>query len=139
MEVSEEKSARYIDELAQKVPFKFVDRIVFLDESSVVTELHGKGLPYRFADAAQVDTFGVLEFVAQSSGLILRERKTPGRRGVISSFQNVERKQDIPLEFPLRLESQLIDERWSFFEFRFKVLSKAELAFEGNINIFIGG
>jgi hypothetical protein len=139
MEVSEQESARYIEELAQAVPFKFVDRIIFLNDSCVVTELHSRGLPHRFADATEVDTFGVLEFAAQSSGLILRERKKPGQRGVISSFQNVERKQNSALQFPLRLESQLIDERWSFFEFRFKVLSGAELAVEGNINIFIGG
>jgi hypothetical protein len=138
MEVCEEESARYIDELAQGLPFKFVDRVRFLNEFCVVAELHGKGMPYRFADAAQVDTYAILEFAAQSSGLVLRGRKLSGRRGVISSFQDVERKKNGALHFPLRLESALVDERLSFFQFDFKVHSDSEIAVVGSISIFIG-
>jgi hypothetical protein len=138
MEVSEEESVRCIDELAQGLPFKFVDKVCFLNESCVVTELHGRGMPYRFADTAQADTYAILEFAAQSSGLVLRNRKLSGRRGVISSFQDVQRKKSGVLYFPLRLESTLVDQRWSFFEFHFKVYSDSDIAVVGGISIFIG-
>jgi predicted hotdog family 3-hydroxylacyl-ACP dehydratase len=129
---------RYIEELAQKPPFRFVDRIVHLDESSVVTELHGWEMPGRFADAQQVEMYVVLELAAQSSGLVLRDRKKAGARGVIASFRDVERTADRELTYPLRLASRLVDERWTMFGFDFEVYSGEGLAMVGNVGIFIG-
>lgn len=137
MEVSEEASEGYIDGLAQAVPFRFVDRVRFLDDSRAVTELRARVMPYRFADVEQVDTYSILEFAAQSSGLILRGRKHEGGRGVITSFTGVERKTREKLRFPLRLESRLVEDRWPLFGFSFQVHEASELVFVGNVGIFI--
>jgi hypothetical protein len=137
MEVSEEASECYIDDLAQAVPFRFVDRVRFLDDSRAVTELRACVMPYRFVDLEQVDTYAILEFAAQSSGLILRGRKKEGGRGVITSFTRVERKKCEKLDFPLRLESRLVEDRRPLFEFSFQVHAGSELVFVGNVGIFI--
>lgn len=140
MEVCEAESARLIDGLAQAAPFRFVDRVRYLDEVRVVTELlHGRSMPERFADAMWVDTYAVLEFAAQSSGLVLRGRKKDGSRGVIASFRGVERKIREALRLPLRLESRLVNERWTLYEFDFQVHSGAELAVIGSVGIVISG
>src|SRR5262249_37186694 len=129
MELCEPESARLIDGLAQTAPFRFVDRVHYLDEVRVVTELlHGRCLPERFADAIEVDTYTVLEFAAQSSGLVLRGRKKEGSRGVIASFRGVEHKTRDVLHLPLRLESRLVSERWNLYEFDFQVHSGEQLA-----------
>ncbi len=138
MELGEEASARCIAGLAQAAPFRFVDRVRFLDDTRVVTELHGQGLPHRFVDADEVETWTVLEFAAQSSGLVLRDRKKAGARGVIASFRGVERRSDEALRFPLRLESTLVDDRGPLYGFDFEVHSTAGLAVVGNIVIHIG-
>ncbi len=138
MELSLEDSERCIDGLAQAMPFRFVDRVHYLDETRVVTEMHGRSMPERFMDAACVDAYAVLEFVAQSSGLVLRGRKKSGARGVIASFRGVEWKTREPLRLPLRMESRLVDERWTRFEFDFRVDSEEVLAVVGSIGIVIG-
>jgi hypothetical protein len=140
MEVCAAESSRLIDGLAQAAPFRFVDRVRYLDEVRVVTELlQGRCMPERFADATWVDTYAVLEFAAQSSGLVLRGRKKNGARGVIASFRGVERKVREALRLPLRLESRLVNERWTSYEFDFQVYSGAELAVTGSIGIVISG
>jgi hypothetical protein len=136
MDVSEEASERYINALAQAAPFRFVDRVHFLDDVRVVTELRASGMPNRFVDPEQVDTYTILEFAAQSSGLILSGRKKAGGRGVITSFTGVEQK-CAKLEFPFRLESLLVEERSPLFEFKFKVHAGTKLAFVGGVGIFI--
>lgn len=138
MEMSLAESERCIDGLAQTAPFRFVDRVCYLDEERVVAELHGRNMPDRFVDAAGVDAYAVLEFAAQSSGLVLRGRKTNGARGVIASFRGVEWKTREPLRLPLRLESRLVDERWTRFEFDFRVYSEQVLGVVGSIGIVIG-
>ena len=138
MELTLDESTRCIERLAQAVPFRFVDRVRYLDQARVVTELHGYGMPGRFADTDCADAYAVLEFAAQSSGLILRGRKKEGTRGVISSFRSVEWKTRDALGFPLSLESRLVDERWMLFEFDFTVHSGTQLAVTGNIGIVIG-
>ena len=138
MDLCETESARLIDGLAQAPPFRFVDRVHYLEAGRVVTELREHPMPGRFVDAVRVDTYAVLEFAAQSSGLILRDRKKQGGRGVIASFRGVERKTAEELRLPLRLESRLVDERWSLYEFEFQVHSQAELAMVGSIGIVIG-
>ncbi len=132
-----EASASYIDGLAQAVPFRFVDRVCFLDDSRAVTELQAHGRPHRFVDVEQLGTYAILEFAAQSSGLILRSRKQAGGRGVIASFRGVERKKYAKLEFPLRLESRIVEERSPLFEFSFEVHEGSQLVFVGNVGIFI--
>lgn len=140
MEVCETESARLIEGLAQTAPFRFVDRVRYLDEVRVVTELlHGRCMPERFADAILVDTYAVLEFAAQSSGLVLRGRKKPGSRGVIASFRGIEQKTRETLRFPLRLESRLVSERYTLYEFDFQVHSQAQLAVTGSVGIVISG
>ena len=138
MELCQAESTRLIEGLAQEKPFRFVDRVCYLDETRVVTELHGQEMPLRFVDASGVDTYAVLEFAAQSSGLLLRSRKKDGARGVIASFRGVECKNSDALRLPLRLESQLVGERWTMFEFDFQVYGGAELALVGSIGIVIG-
>ena len=138
MELTLDESNRCIERLAQAVPFRFVDRVRYLDGAHVVTELHTQSMPERFADAASVDAYAVLEFAAQSSGLILRGRKKEGARGLIASFRSVQWKTHDALCFPLSLESRLVDERWMLFEFDFQVHSGTELAVIGSIGIVIG-
>lgn len=138
MHVSEAESARLIDGLAQAVPFRFVDRVCYLGAARVVTELHERGMPLRFEDVGGGDTYMVLEYAAQSSGLILRNRKKPGSRSLIASFRGVQRKTLGPLRWPLRLESRLVGESWTLFEFDFEVYGGAELALVGSIGIVIG-
>lgn len=138
MEMNQDESTRCIDGLAQTAPFRFVDRVLFLDETRVEAELHGRGLPDRFAEQDQADLYVILEFAAQSSGLVLRGRKNKGARGVIASFRGVENKATGPIRFPLRIESRLVDERWSMYEFDFRVHTDSELTVTGNIGIFIG-
>ncbi|MDR2012140.1 MAG: hypothetical protein LBQ20_03680 [Rhodanobacter sp.] len=140
MEVGEAESARLIDGLAQTAPFRFVDRVRYLDEVRVVTEfLHGRCLPERFADALWVDTYAVLEFAAQSSGLVLRDRKKEGSHGVIASFRGIEHKIREALRLPLRLESRLVSERSTLYEFDFQVYSEEQLAVIGSVGIVISG
>ena len=140
MEVCETESARLIDGLAQTAPFRFVDRVRYLDDVCVVTELlQGRSMPERFADAVAVDTYAVLEFAAQSSGLVLRSRKKDGSRGVIASFRGIEQKTREALRFPLRLESRLVSERYTLYEFDFQVHSGAQLAVTGSVGIVISG
>ena len=137
MEVSEGASDSYIEGLAQTVPFRFVDRVSFLDESRAVTELRSDIMPSRFADPQSVDTYVILEFAAQSSGLILRGRKQQGGRGVIASLSGVEHKKCGKVDFPLRLESRLVEERSPLFQFTFQVHAGSQLVFIGNVGIFI--
>ena len=140
MEVCEAESARLIDGLAQTAPFRFVDRVRYLDEVRVMTELlQGRCMPERFADSTSVDTYAVLEFAAQSSGLVLRGRKKDGSRGVIASFRGVEHKIREALHLPLRLESRLVSERWTLYEFDFQVHSGEQLAVIGSVGIVISG
>ena len=136
MEVSEQASESYIRELAQAVPFRFVDRVRFLDESRAVTELRLLALPHRFVDPEQVETYAMLEFAAQSSGMILRGRKKEGGRGVITSLSG-KRKTWERLEFPLQLESCLVEARSPLFDFRFQVHAGSALVFVGTVGIFI--
>lgn len=136
MEVSEQASESFIRDLAQTAPFRFIDRVRFLDDSRAVTELRWVPLPHRFVDPEQVETYAILEFAAQSSGLILRGRKKAGGRGVITSLTG-KRKTPEKLEFPLRLESCLVEERSPLFEFSFQVHAGAELVFVGTVGIFI--
>jgi len=136
MQVSETASECYIEGLTQIVPFRFVDRVHFLNDSRAVTELSARAMPYRFVAPGQVDTYAILEFAAQSSGLILRGRKKGGGRGVITSLTG-ERKKCGEIELPLRLESRLVEERYSLFEFSFQVHAGLELVFVGSVGIFI--
>jgi hypothetical protein len=138
MLVSEAASKRYIGGLAQTIPFRFVDRVRFLDDSRVVTDLCSRALPHRFVAPGQVDTYVILEFAAQSCGLILRGRKkSQGGRGFIASLTG-ERRNRGGIELPLQLDAHLVEERWARFEFRFQVHSGTELVFVGSVGIFIG-
>lgn len=138
MELSQAQSASLIDGLAQAAPFRFIDRVCFLDDERVVTELHRQDMPQRFADADALETYAALEFAAQSSGLLLRGRKLAGARGVIASFRGIEAQSGVPLRLPLRLESRLVSARWTLFEFDFAVYVESQLALVGNIGIVIG-
>lgn len=138
MKLSDELSTLYIEGLAQTAPFRFVDKVLYLDETQVITELYGSDNPYKFADASQVETYVMLEYAAQSSGLILRDKKR-GQRGVIASFQQVERKSYQQVRFPVRLESRLVEERRPVYSFEFGVFAGDELMVQGTISIFIGG
>jgi hypothetical protein len=136
MQLSETTSDCYIDGLAQAAPFRFVDRVCFLDDSRAVTELRACGMPRRFVAPEQVDTYTILEFAAQSSGLILRGRKEGGGRGVITSLKG-ERKKSGEIEFPLQLEARLVEERGPLFGFSFQVHAGSDLVFVGSVGIFI--
>jgi len=137
--ISETASQACIDGLAQTVPFRFVDRVRFLDDCRVVTEIHARAMPHRYVSPEQADTYAILEFAAQSSGLILRGMKT--NRGAGRSFirsLSGERKTHGEIEFPLQLESRLVQERWTLFEFSFQVHAGSELVFTGSVGIMMG-
>ena len=64
-----------IDGLSQQAPFRYVDRIISISDESVEAELTASILPDRFVATAVVDTYVMLEFAAQASGLILSKKK----------------------------------------------------------------
>jgi hypothetical protein len=138
MQLTAEMSSSLIDGLAQTVPFRFVDRVLYLDEQRVITELYGRDQPLKFVAGTDVDTYVMLEYAAQSSGLILRAQKQ-GQRGVIASFQQVERTSLHQVQFPIRLESRLVEARKPMYSFEFAVFASEELIVQGAISIFIGG
>ncbi|OIN53998.1 hypothetical protein [Pseudomonas costantinii] len=140
MHMDELESAARISALAQGIPFRFIDRVRFLDRERVITELHRQPMPGRFVDNDPIEMIALLEFAAQSSGLILRERRErPGGPGMITSFSQVQRKLLSPLQFPLYLESRLTDERHVLFDFAFEIRSAHQPAVSGNVGIYLRG
>ena len=138
MNLNAHESNNCVNGLAQTVPFRFVDRVLWMSENKITTELHQGGLPNRFTQKDQVDTYVMLEYVAQSSGLLLKDKKEQ-QRGVIASFNNVERMVFEDVDFPIRLESVLVEERAPIYTFDFKVFSDSHLIVRGTTSIFIGG
>ncbi len=138
MNLSPEESSYYINSLAQAAPFQFVDRVVWMSKDKVITELNSGGLPNRFTQQNYVDTYVMLEYVAQSSGLLLKEKKDQ-QRGVIASFKNVERLVFTETAFPIRLESTLVEERAPMYTFYFQVFADDQVIVRGTTRIFIGG
>jgi len=136
--MSKEESNLYIEGLAQAAPFKFIDRVVWMSDDKVVTELNSGGLPNRFTQQNYVDTYVMLEYVAQSSGLLLRDKKDQ-KRGVIASFKKVERLVFSEAAFPIRLESILVEQRAPMYTFDFQVFADDQVIVRGTTSIFIGG
>lgn len=136
MQLNTEASQKYIADLAQTAPFRFIDRVSYLDDLRVVTELHLRTLPHRFVDPDEIETYAIFEFAAQSSGLILHGRKKAGGRGFITSLSG-RREAHSSLEFPLQLESCLVEDSSPLFQFRFRVHDASALVFVGTVGIFI--
>jgi len=136
--MTEYESDSYIDGLAQAVPFRFVDRVVSISNNQIVTELNAGGLPFKFTQEAHADTYVLLEYAAQSSGMLLRDKKEK-QRGVIASFKKVERFVYEPVSFPIRLESELVEQRHPMYTFDFQTFSNNELIVRGTTSIYIGG
>ena len=109
-----------------------------MSDDKVVTELNSGGLPNRFTQQNYVDTYVMLEYVAQSSGLLLRDKKDQ-KRGVIASFKKVERLVFSEAAFPIRLESILVEQRAPMYTFDFQVFADDQVIVRGTTSIFIGG
>jgi hypothetical protein len=136
--LTEDESNICINGLAQHMPFRFVDRVLTLSPTHIVTELQQGQLSFKFIQGDEIDTYVMLEYAAQSSGMLLRDKKEK-QRGVIASFNKVERFVYTPVAFPIRLESTLMEQRHPMYTFDFKVLSNDELIVKGTTSIFIGG
>jgi len=124
-----------IDGLSQQAPFRYVDRIISISDESVEAELTASILPDRFVATAVVDTYVMLEFAAQASGLILSKKKN--QRGLVSSFNNIERVLFNEIHFPISIRSSLISARAPFYIFRFGIYVNNTLVFKGEVSIFL--